>query len=1332
MIELILFFAQVILLVDARVSLTITSPDYSSLSCFNSAVPPKFMQRKWSTEVKKMGEFDHMCYFNNDIPKRSTGDNAQSLLTFTVLSSEPSTFSCVNEDRSKTAIIHSNGVKEDGDAAYIDCTEGSLIHLITVPDDHALPVNTSIHAEHDQLKRRFSELQDKFNEDLNKAKAENTELRASLSEIIESRDQLRAFRAEQEGNMTVLNSVIHDLNKKVRNGENALASALSQMRRDKESLIQLESDTDKRLEESESIIEMLKSKLRAASQAIPKLTTLAPVVVTVALLSASAVVADNRAHIDNRPGNGKYSKDSSSADTGCDVILYGSKCKGWQLQKNATKYPFFNSHYHKYSLLESMETTILANSERGICKVLNTSAQKYTECVKDLMPMKLDCPEGYKYGYYLNNKGTVSGIECDANYQLSTDCKMCVKATSNVKGALPLQDVFCQKGAVDYSGPVMNLRGVCSVGSKTLKECSKITKSYEKIPFITFDKKRKLYLDSLTIRNTEGKTPDNFLCHELKGRLGSSDHEHGEAALKRVDPKKCKGVNESETKICTGDPTFCSVYTCYKDYPDTMCELAPGAGPVEVLYGGVWTRPTCIGYENTVVGRESIKAMTPKEIPCTACVWSCEREGIRVTSHGFKMFSAVACAKGSCVSTHQEGSTEITVPYPGLSKMSGGKIGIHISHDDQSVSAHLVVRCKPKPACDIDDCILCFHGAINYQCHTVVSSLFVSVAIISMLMLSMWLLLKILRILKLAPYVTRRPVVWLSLVFKWVAKVCDRNLRQRIHGINTAIGWGEVERIELPRARNDRARPVQYYLYASAILMMLLPICSACTENVIASSKISRCTAQGGKTVCVLSGVVTLKAGTIGSEACIMIKGPTDDQVSFLSIKTISSDFVCHEGDSFWTNHYTPKCLSSRRCHLVSECTGNRCQTWDNQTVSKEFEHMTDNTLMTDNVCFEQCGAAGCGCFNINPSCLFGHSYLMPTRSEAVKVFECVSWSHRLVLEVSGPRVNKRQITLSALSTQIAEWGSITLSIDAENLNIGNTMSFLRTSSGAMALLDEPFPRIPRKGFIGEVRCSSEAHAARGDQSCLRAPDLIKYRPQLDVLECTSALVDPYAILLRNSLPQTRGNHVFSPSKDGFSVQAMTSGYINAEFTILLDSYEVEFLTSSVSCDAAFVNITGCYSCNEGSEVCVKAVSSGSGSFFAISDESRQAIQFPVQQGENVKCSMLHFSRPEVEEKFLYSCGGDKKPMIIRGTLIAVGPHDDRVAGGKSIVVNPKTSSWSVRGWFSGLVNWLGGPLRTAGLFVLYIAISIIIVVLLYFLLKFLISRSIMARRKML
>ncbi|AYA58158.1 glycoprotein precursor complex [Bregalaka virus] len=1334
MIVITLLIFQGIVLVEPRVSLTITSPEYSSVSCFNSAVGPKFLQRKWQTEVSKMGDFEQFCYYNNGIPKKSTKENAEGLVTF-ALTDTPSTFSCVNDDRSKTAIVSSDGVSEGGDPAYIDCEKGTLIHLISgAGTNNADTKLEELDKEHQALKDRFDDLKLRFSEDKDRMTSENERLKKELQDLHNLREDLKHARREQDGNITVLNAVIHDLNKKVRDGENALMGALSQARRDKEALVFLEEDTDRKLEESESIIKKLQKALQEAARQVtraPVITTVA----TIALLASSVVVADHRIHIDNRPGNAKYgpkTTDSGKEDTGCSIILYDSECKGWNLQKNVTRYPFFNAHYHKYSLVESIHANIIAEEPGSICKILNNSAQKATKCVKDLMPMRLSCPEGYKYGYYINSKGMLSGIECETNYELSSDCKMCVSTTSDVKGVLPLQDVFCQVGAVDYLGPVMKLRGVCSIGSKEIRSCKRTTTSYEKIPFISFGKKQKLYLDSLVLRNVESATPDHFMCYELKGQHGAASHNHGTAPLKKVDPRECKSVNDSKTRQCTGDAVFCSIHQCFKDYPDTMCMVAPGSGIVEAFYGGVWTRPSCIGYEHIMVTRESTKTTTPRETACSACVWTCEKDGVRVVSHGFKMFSAVACARGSCVSTHQEGSTEILVPYPGLSKMSGGKIGIHISHDDQTTSAHLIVRCDPKPACEVDDCIFCFHGIINYQCHTVVSSLFVSVLTVAGITLTIWLILKILSMFKVLPMVTRAPMIWISLLAKWIVRIIQRCFQARMDNINDAIGWNNERRVpeNVIVDRRDRARPVQYYLYANAILFLFFPLALACTENVIASSKISKCAMQGLKSTCSLSGVVTLKAGTIGSEACLTIKGPSDDQVGFLSIKTVASDLVCHEGDSFWTNHYTPKCLSSRRCHLVSECTGNACQLWNNQTVSREFEHMTDNTLITDNKCFEQCGAAGCGCFNVNPSCLFVHSYLMPTRSEAVKVFECVSWSHRLTLEVSGPKINTRRIILSALSTQIAEWGSITLNIDSETMNLGNPISFMRTSSGAMALVDDPFSRIPRKGYLGEVRCSSESHAARGDKSCLTAPDLIKYRPQLDTVECTTALIDPYAILLRSSLPQKRGNHIFTPSLDGHTVQAMTSGSINAEFSLLLDNYEVEFQSSSVTCNAAFVNITGCYSCNEGSEVCVKVVATGDGSFFAISEESNQAIQFPVLRGDNSRCRILHFSTPEVEEQFSYSCGGDRKPLVIRGTLIAVGPHDDRVAGGKSVVVNPKKGTWSIGGWASGLMNWLGGPLRTFGTILGYIVLSIIIILILWLLFKLIVSRALMARRK--
>ncbi|AEL29641.1 glycoprotein [Chagres virus] len=1090
-------------------------------------------------------------------------------------------------------------------------------------------------------------------------------------------------------------------------------------------------DKDDKISEQKHIIAMLSKNITILHDKLNKMSInpraemkVIPTVVSVALLSSSLTSAALSPHIRNRIGDGKYKLEDTDEES-CRPVTYGSICPGFDLLTRSPHYPFFKSHYFHRSMLEALNDNIITKSDSAICTI---NSSKGVNCHEEKQYLKMMCPNQFRSAHYLDLKGKIRAVKCEEGYELTEDCFHCRKIKPDTgkplwKSSIALQDVVCQQGASTYSGPIVSPKEYCSIGGKKYKKCDSHSTKIETVPFVTFQSVGKMYLESLQVRNTETMSKESFICYDHMGQVnGQSTGQADSRLLKKFDISKCKNVDDTKSDICSGDELFCSAFQCSGENPVAQCIIAPGSGPLEVNINGVWLKPICVGFEKTIVKKENKRQVINQQSSCSNCLTSCLQEGILVRSTGFKMISAVACSHGSCSSVAQQPSTEIMIPYPGMMASAGGTVGIHVSHDDNSVSAKLSASCPPQDQCKAHSCSFCVEAIINYQCHSLISGFMVFCFVFSLLLMVVILIINILKALRVSPKVLKKPLLWVLALLRWMASRILLFFHVRLVDLNQQIGWnGEVV---VEQARPGR---ITRYMYTVGLLMSLITLVTPCSEVAVASSKMTRCSTKGSKTTCKVSGSVLLRAGVIGSEACLLIKGHSDTQKTLLSIRTESSEIVCREGQSFWTGQFVSKCMSSRRCHGVGECIDQMCQEWKQNVTSSEFSSISKNERMSENVCIEQCGGLGCSCFNINPSCLFVHAELMSTRKEAVRVFNCIDWVHKLNFVVTDAQGQSEKVSLGSMSSKMFKWGTMTLSLDAEAITGSNSLLFMQNHNGGFALSDEQFSDIAREGYIGEIRCSSESAVISAHSSCKRAPNLIKYRPILDIAECSTNLIDPFSMFLRGSLPQTRNGKTFTATKDSKSVQALANAQINAQISLNIDDYDIEFKEDAPSCEAVFLNVSGCYSCNLGAQVCIKVSISEQGVFHAHSADNVVQIGFHVLASRKEYCQIVHFDSPHIDISLMYSCGLDERPIELKGSLIAIMPYDLRNnTVGASTVVNPRQGSWSFSNWAGGLISWIGGPLKSIFLIMVYIVASILGILVFLYISKRLISSAIM------
>ncbi|API68877.1 polyprotein [Anhanga virus] len=1309
----------------------------SSKVCLSNRTPAETVLSYWESQFSQLPQGQYLCQVGSERKEEMDSRKIRRLVKEVGESITAIFFQCQYKENEGYGInVMFDGIDNTGEGTYIaDCDDGrkkiSDVRLtplisrsqgtgddeVTEPDISRNRVRGDLRALQEKVNRMHAEHAKQTLENEVLKEEMRKEGLLSSSRIQQLQERLDEAIDDIEDRKLERDKAIED-HKRTLNEAVQLRIEINHLHKLIEVEGNLKKEMQRELEEKHKQMINLKNAISASSQGkgLGSFVTMAiPIITTISLLgSASAMeqAFNPGKHVYNRIYNGKYQLETGDSNE-CQSINYGSKCQAFKHLTNVRKYPFFNSHYHMMSMLEAKSEGEL--SINNLCQLGQSNDEK--KCWDEKHKIQFKCPNGFSSAHFIDKDGKLSGVKCQENMELSEDCSFCrkIKVGGNYlveKSSIPLQDVVCQKNSVDYEGPKIIVKGYCSIGDTVYKQCKESLNTIENIPFVLFKNKGKIYVEKLTLRNTQHNSPDAFICYDHKGQVkGTVTDKQSERSLNSVKATECKQITTSKDKNCIGDPIFCSMYDCGVSSASVYCMLAPSGGTLEVLLMGSWLRPKCMGYEKIYVRKEVKSKVIHEETECTTCVSECKDDGIHIRSTGFKITVGVACAHGSCKSAHQSPTSEIVIPYPGYSEASGGDVGVHLSHADEKLSSKIRVHCPPKDPCSVNQCLLCSHSLINYQCHTVLSAFIVSLLVTTLLMIAIKIIWKMLRAFKLVPTYIKSPFMWLMFLMQWVSTSLSRKIKNYFISVNREIGW-DIEAQEDDRPRR-RIRPIPRYVYALSLLSIITVFTDACSDAIIASSKITSCRIDGSKTVCRINGIVTIKAGVIGGEACIILKGHQDGQRKHLSIRTLSSEMVCREGQSFWTSQYAPECFSSRRCRLMGECSGDNCLRWNQTKLSSEFSSIHDNEFMTENRCFEQCGGLGCSCFNVNPSCLFVHSKLIPARKEAVRVFSCTDWIHRLRLEVTDAQQRKERVVMGSLGSKFFNWGAMSLSLDAESITGTTALSFLQSGKGNFALHDEAISDIPREGFLGEVRCSSESAAITAHKSCIRAPGLIKYRPMLDQVECVSNLIDPFSVFLRGALPQTRNGMTFAASKDGDGVQAMNSGSIRAQLTINFDDYDIEFDQNINNCECSFINITGCYSCNEGAKVCFRIKSTVSGSIILRNSDDSLTIAFPVSTDTTDLCSIAHFGEPEVDEEMHYSCGSDERTIKIKGSLLSQNPFDDRNnTGGNSIIVNPSENGWSFWGWVKGLTSWMGGPLKTIVVILLYISCSLIVILL--------------------
>nr|UXL90864.1 MAG: glycoprotein precursor [Alxa tick phlebovirus] len=1029
-------------------------------------------------------------------------------------------------------------------------------------------------------------------------------------------------------------------------------------------------------------------------------------------------------HLKNRRlvGNHSVSPSVHELTDACTKIDYDKTCGGFDWTSNPTYYPLFYSKHHMFNLAEAFNQKIISVPKSEACAMDKGKLKCKVMFPRD----EVDCSIEPTSILGMAENGDFHIWECPRNHSFSRDCMSCKdKKQPLVQSLIFVDDAVCQHVTTEEGSfrPPPAPRDICAVGKIRYRSCEYPIASVEKVHYMLIGLKGvPVYLFDFSVHIVEEGNYREFICTDQAG--------------KSCAPTSCD-TSSHEGGHCSGDSIFCGLNNCDTLNAECSCQKAPGSGTLKVRTSGQWFTPFCFGVRRTTVVRDSPLPSRPNTRTCETCTSECKEDSIVVHTDGTKVTSGHLCCFGSCIVKVQDPSTTMVFTRPDACKLSDGNYEILLDDGKTMTTIKKVGFCKAMPLCSVSSCFWCWSNWINVHCHDMVKMAMIWV-IICLLIAIAGLLLGYVRVLGSLLRCLWSPIYWTFLLMRWITKALTGGIKNAKRKLDTKIAEDQVRDMEEARPRPKaitedgyrRVKGVPIYMYVVACLLVMGA--EGCSENHLLSSDQTVCVPANDKLMCKVKGEALLKAGPQGSEACIRFGPSTSKQRAVIKIKTLSSSLKCRKGGSYWTAHFVPKCMSSRRCHLVAECTGSMCSGWRSGMVSSEFQHMIDNTKLSENGCLEQCGGAGCGCFNINPSCLFYRNEFQHADQTTYEVFQCAEWVHELTLSATQLEGPEETFKIVDGETKQLDWGSLSVAIDGETITASNAFHFVRKGN-QFALVDEEFSDIPRKGFLGEIRCPSEASAATASTACMKDDGLTRYIGQLDSIRCESKLIDPGLIFERGKLPQSRAGACFTTKPGSQTVEAMTSSPIKVVLKASFDGAHVSFDVDPPKCSASFVNLTGCYSCNPGSKLCIKAAMDQSGSTGTMVLKCPSGIETVIglDSTATTRCPVAHTDKQSINEDCIYSCGRDEKKMHVYGSLQYIEPHNDRAYNESTApVINPKTGSFSWGDWFFGLGSLGGGWIKTILLSCLALFIGVILVILGINLLKSLIITMMSTRWK--
>ncbi|AIU95034.1 glycoprotein precursor [Kismaayo virus] len=734
---------------------------------------------------------------------------------------------------------------------------------------------------------------------------------------------------------------------------------------------------------------------------------------------------------------------------------------------------------------------------------------------------------------------------------------------------------------------------------------------------------------------------------------------------------------------CHGDDWFCNIVGCGSSKP-CQCHLLNTRGFARVRIGSKWLSPNVVGVQKMFVREEYIPNYHESG-ECTTCSLQCSDDGIEFLSIKDSIKDITVCIEGFCSMKHKPEGKNWKIPF-GSQYPRAGAVAQASGQTEAGEHFNLQASCGDRSGCGQINCVFCRDMISNPQCYPYGKWLLLAL-IVGVLYLCIAVTKTFLGIVYKAFIIAYVPIKMLLKIARCVSRIGKRKGVKTYDRLIKAIeNEGGETTIEIRKDTRDSpnpkraARKPRIVLFIVAILCLTSPV-STCDETKIVEETDVVCTHSGGQTYsCTTKSVITLEELRAGHTVCISLKGPGGSMSEPIRIRM--DDIVGRADllDAYYTFNGQANCRSVRRCRWAGSCSAG-CISITSADYDSELGNPESHAHPNWLDCYDGCGGAACGCFNVAPSCIFLQRYVTNKDSKVFKVFSASAWFLN----------TKVSVTMSRKTDNIIIKSGEMKVLDKVNFHYETDRSLFAGITIPPIVMEVKPTGKPNNFFLDSQglhpKCKDESSARMASASnCIVDQAAIVANPRVDDVACRSNLVSISGMNAVKPLPQRMGDFLIDIRNDEPVLLAVgTSSAVEGKLTVDLSHKKVDIIVDGNICRGTFVTMTGCIACTKGASVSLKIHAEKGGEASLQCQDSSCRIR--LEAGVNIVNCSLRFSRAQVSENCILACSGSKEDILLSGALLIGG--DFKKLTDDSVSNFEHTSSKSGMHIESGLLNWL-------------------------------------------
>nr|WPV71151.1 MAG: putative glycoprotein [Ips phenuiviral-like virus] len=618
-------------------------------------------------------------------------------------------------------------------------------------------------------------------------------------------------------------------------------------------------------------------------------------------------------------------------------------------------------------------------------------------------------------------------------------------------------------------------------------------------------------------------------------------------------------------------------------------------------------------------------------------------------------------------------SKEIEEKIPGQILQWQEPLKVVFYNKGTNIRFEKLLNCSFVDGCDLIDCSFCVEHLTNIHCLTtpewILLILIFSVLAYIVILISLKLKIRMFAItLKLLSKLTTRCKRSQRKLNIRGAKKEEKTMLDdgseletiRIENGSSAVNnW--IERKPKPHSDKTHRKPLSehrmrksvFFIVGLCVLVWIpgvrLEILESCTEskNLLISSK--TCTGLTEDT-CQLNSQAVLTLNSASGASCLLYSDSNFKTRIVLIINHENPEFVCVKKSLYYTFMAKPTGQAYKVCAEREPCYSTACAINKDQSLP---ELGLKNETLGLTGCVSSCGCAGCGCWSCSSACTYYRCSLTNLDKKTYEVYSCTDFelqlSFRYQLILDGKVIDESVAVIGPDRTYKSQYFSLTLT----SYSIQN---FLSTNDCFLQDEENVYFRHCNQrdeymqGRVGEIQCKSILDSAQADpKGCTMSPTLINPKISDQSVNCELNQVELGTP--EYGLPLTVGNGVLELNdKKQVSFKPKTNILLN----VLIESKNVVIgkLTQTTKCVIESVSLSGCFSCDSGAIIKIKAKGlSSSSSGYVLCPSALSVSPILVSNLMLEIVIKLSFDKDKVDENCVLVCSGGNTSFHLDGKL---------------------------------------------------------------------------------